>query len=138
MPIEIAFDNGVISVKSEFDKRSELLILSDDEKNSVFIISDIIRSSGLDFSRCHLERRSGDYLSIVCDTENDFCRIKIGARSKWFSLDLWLCDDKIKNDNRLLCVKSRNTRHWKIPLKSVDDLKIYSDIICASYKLALK
>lgn len=138
MPIDISFGNGVISVTSDFDKRNEPVILNEGEAASISLISNIICSSGLDFSHCRFERRSNDYLSIVCYTENDFCRIKIGGRSKWFSLDLCSCDDLIKNDNRLSCVKLRNVRHWKIPLESVDDLKVYSDIICASYKEALK
>lgn len=137
MAITFSIKNGSISLVNEFNKRNIPPILNEYEKGAISLISDLITSCGLEFSRSHLERRSDNYLSIVCDTGNDFCRVKAGPRSNWISLDLSSCDDSIRNDKRLDHIKKRDIRHWKIPLESVDDLKNCADIICASYKQAL-
>lgn len=137
MAITFSIKNGSISLVDEFNKRNIPPVLNEYEKGAISIISDLINSCGLEFSRSHLERRSDNYLSIVCDTGNDFCRVKAGPRSNWISLDLSSCDDSIRNDKRLDHIKKRDIRHWKIPLESVDDLRNYADIICASYKQAL-
>lgn len=137
MAITFSIENCTVSLMSTFERRNMPLILSEYEKGAISLISDLITSCGLDFSRSHLERRSDNYLSIVCDTGNDFCRVKAGPRSNWISLDLSSCDDSIRDDKRLDHIKKRDIRHWKIPLESVDDLKNCADIICASYKQAL-
>ena len=137
MAITFSIKNGSISLINEFNKRNIPPILNVYEKSAVSVISDLINSCGLDFSRSHVERRSDNYLSVVCDTGNDFCRIKAGPRSNWILLDLSSCDASIRDDKRLDHIKKRDIRHWKIPLESVDDLRNYADIICASYKQAL-
>ena len=137
MAITFSIKNGSISLVDEFNKRNIPPVLNEYEEGAISVISGLINSYGLEFSRSHLERRSNSYLSIVCDTGNDFCRVKAGPRSNWISLDLSSCDDSIRNDKRLDHIKKRDIRHWKIPLESVDDLRNCADIICASYKQAL-
>ena len=80
----------------------------------------------------HLYDRSGDYLTICNDSDVDFCRLKATPRSLWFSLDV---PDEFKNDERLASVPNKNQRHWKIKLKSIDEIGNYADIIEAASKL---
>lgn len=82
--------------------------------------------SALDTS-VKLYRRSDAYLTICNEEGNDFCRLKVSERAKWFSLDM----DKsmFREDQRLECVQNKNQRHWKIKLKGVEDISLYSDII---------
>ena len=138
MPIDIAFDGVNVSITSSFDRYKEPVILSENEKYALKIIEKAFIDSGIDFDSIHLERRTNNYLTIVSSSDNDFCRIKIGLRSKWISLDLHLCDDAIKNDKRLSDVENKNQIHWKIPLKTIEDLQNYSDIIVASFKSTIK
>lgn len=109
--------------------------LSAGEKEALNIIKDIITNSNLDFGKVRLERRSENYITLISDDDSDFCRIKIGNRSKWFSLDLWKYRKELSSDERLTIVKNKNQIHWKIPLESVNDIKKYADLIVLSFQI---
>ncbi len=111
--------------------------LTDLEEKAVQIINSILADAGMDPSDVHTERRAGSYLTLVCGENRDFCRVKMGSRSVWFSLDLWHHTSAIKDDPRLANVNNKNQRHWKIPLCVVDDLREYSDFIVLAYKTSL-
>ncbi len=109
--------------------------LSDGEKKAFKIIGDILTKSNLDFGKVRLERRSENYTTLVVGERNDFCRMRIGKRAKWISLDLWYYAQNLASDERLTVVKNKNQRHWKIPLESVNDIKKYADLIVLSFQI---
>ena len=81
-----------------------------------------------------MERRTDNYLTVVVGQECDFCRIKAGKKSTWFSLSFSSKDRKdLELDPRLSVVANKNHRHWKIPLSSIDKLDGYSDLILKAY-----
>lgn len=104
---------------------------SDDEAAALQIIEAAIGTN------CTVEQRSANYLTVLAPNGVDFCRIKFGAHSSWFSLDLWHCSDEVKNDPRLSDVKNKNQRHWKISVDNVSSLEEYADLISASYRSTL-
>lgn len=133
MSIEIRVENNGFGVSASTDRWAATVTMSPDEEKAV---SSVFSALGDLAVRVHCERRSDAYLSIVGpDYGDDFCRIKAGARSVWFSLDLPLCG--VSDDPRLACVKNKNQRHWKIPLSSVSDIPIYSDLILLSARQLL-
>lgn len=75
----------------------------------------------------NLYRRSDAYLTVCNEAGNDFCRLKISERAKWFSLDM--DNSTFRGDPRLESVQNKNQRHWKIKLKAIEDISLYSDII---------
>ena len=134
MPITIEIKDGVPHVYNSYNRRHEPVVSSNFEIEAMQIIEKIITDAGLDFNKIHLERRSDNYLSLVIGEHYDFCRIKVTARTTWFSLDLLGCVSKLSNDVKLSDVKNKNQRHWKIPLNEVDDLINYSDYVIMSFK----
>ncbi len=81
----------------------------------------------------YVEERSSDYLSCFSPSGGDFCRIKVGPKAHWISLDLWACPNQRKNDPRFDFVKKKSVRHWKIPLGTPFDVYEYEDIIKEAY-----
>ena len=125
--IEILLKDGKISVNSQFDYAPGLL--SADEERAVNLIFQILDNAGIDLTRLSLERRTSNYLSIVLDNLHDFCRIKMGQKSKWVSISMVRIQKDFINDPRLSEVKNKNQFHWKIGVNCPDDLCHYSDII---------
>ena len=78
MAITFSIKNGSISLINEFNKRNIPPILNVYEKSAVSVISDLINSCGLDFSRSHFERRSDNYLSAMIFAESRQVRARIG------------------------------------------------------------
>lgn len=74
-------------------------------------------------------RRTDAYLTICNESGNDFCRLKATERAKWFSLDMPF---EYYEDERLKDVQNKNQRHWKIKLKSIEDVVKFADIIKAA------
>lgn len=107
------------------------------EVEAIEIIKEAFSNEHIPFEEIGMERRSSDYLTLVCKTNNDFdrdfCRIKAGQISTWVSLDVWSGDNLIK-DYRFMSVKNKNTRHWKIELDDVDSIRGITDLIIATYK----
>lgn len=128
--IEIGLKNGSLYTQNQFDKE---LNLSPEEQEAFHLICDALSLINVDLNTIHPERHSDKYLSITTDAKMDFCRIKIGAKSKWISLAMWRADDSLKNDPRFSEVKSKNIRHWKIPLSDVGEISGLFDLIQASY-----
>lgn len=124
--IEINYEKSKITIKSEFDKRNEPVILVPGEETAISIICSHLLELGYEF---RLERRTDNYLSIVVNDNNDFCRIKMGAKSKWFSVYMPLIEKQLADDSRLSCVKNKNQFHWKINIDKPEDISKYLDII---------
>lgn len=79
-----------------------------------------------------LYRRSDAYLTICNESGNDFCRLKATERALWFSLDM---PQEYYTDERLADVPNKNQRHWKIKLKTIEDIDTYADIIKAASQI---
>ena len=83
-----------------------------------------------------VERRSDDYLSIVCDN-NDFLRFKLTPRTKWLSLNLpFDVRDQYKESPLFAAQKKKTAIHWKGALLSVSDVDKYKDLIIMSCRPA--
>lgn len=119
-----------------FDFDTGLITPSDGEKEALRLICEALGPT--DSQRLHLERRSNNYLSVIKDESHDFCRIKIGDKSKWFSLSMWGIDRAVLDDPRLESVNNKNQRHWKIALSSIEDISKYSDFIRASFNVVVE
>lgn len=125
--IIIKYENGVVTVKSQFDK--ELNASEDDLKISEHFIS-VIRNEYLDAS-VSLERRSDNYLSLCCGL-NDFLRFKYTDRARWLSVAV-LNLDISPDDPRFAAQKNKNVRFWKANIRELSDLNQYDDVVVASY-----
>jgi len=120
-------DSGEFKVESAFDKE---LNINSDEETALNIIFSFLPHSLLVYIR--IERRSKDYISMFCGA-NDFLRLKYSLRSKWISLRLPRDISRLNVDNPLFSAQSnKNQQHWRGNLKSLDDLKLFSDFISAS------
>lgn len=110
-------------------------ILTSSENEAVKYIKDAFIENGIDFDKViRFRRRSKEYLTLVAPDDNDFCRIKIGVISIWFSVDSCKLSEDKRKDLRFSNVKNRNTRHWKVPLNCLEDFRTNSDLILATYK----
>lgn len=79
-----------------------------------------------------VERRSDNYLSVVCGN-NDFLRFKLTTRTKWLSLNLpFDIRDQYKEDPLFEAQNKKSAIHWKAALSSVSDVEKYKDLIIAS------
>lgn len=126
----IEFCNG--EVKTAFGNYNTDAELTDLEKNAIYIISSKFEEFSVDFSKIRICRRSENYLSLVADNEFDFCRIKAGIRSNWFSIHGLNLPDNLKNDSRLNeC--NKKLVHWKVKISTIDELNDYADLILESY-----
>ncbi len=133
--IVISIQNGMPSVTSELDRRNAPVNLSTGEKEAVDIILRAIENAGFPTDKIHLERRTENYLTIVAFDVFDFCRIKIGTKAKWISLDFSKEDrELLGEDPRLDIIKSPHLLHWKLPLDDVSDISRYTDFIVHSYQ----
>lgn len=128
--IEVGSMNGSFYTKNQFDKE---LNLSPEEQEALHLVYNALTLINVDLNTIHPERCSDKYLSVTTDSKMDFCRIKIGAKSKWISLSMWRADISLKNDPRFSGIKNRNVRHWKIPLTDVKDISGLFDLIQAAY-----
>ena len=62
--IKINYENGKISVSSEFDKRYDPVILTPEEEIAVSIVCECLSCINCNI---HLERRTDKYLSIIAN-----------------------------------------------------------------------
>lgn len=132
MSIEFSLEKGEVKISSSIFRRYKTVELTPQEEQAVKIVVDSIGDKLT--SEIHLERRTDNYLTVVVGQEFDFCRIKAGEKSTWFSLSLPSKERKeLALDPRLSVVANKNLVHWKIPLTSIDKLDNYSDLILKSY-----
>ena len=132
MSVKISLENGEMEASSNIFRRCEPVKLSPQEEKAVNIV---INSIGDKLTKeVHLERRTDNYLTIVVGEYGDFCRIKVGVKSTWFSISLPIDERKsLFNDPRLSVVEDKNLRHWKIPLLTIEQLLEYEDLIQMAY-----
>lgn len=132
--ITIGFDpeTGAF-VKTQFDKRYEPVTLNDLESQEISAIFNVLSKYDVSQDSISLERRSDDYLSVIAGND-DFLRLKMGVKSKWFSIRI---TKEFRQDDRLTNVKNKNQFHWKVAIDSEQDIYLYSDIIYASYLNAI-
>lgn len=128
-------ENSKVSVSDPFaryDQPAELQIL---EKQAALYIKSAFLKNGIDFDRAvRFRRRSQSYLSLIAPNNIDFCRIKVGVKAIWFSVDAWSLDTEKLNDLRFNNVKNRATRHWKVELDRIEDFESNADLIIDTYK----
>lgn len=118
---------GKIEIESIFDKA---LNMNPDEEVAFKIIYSFLPCDLLDY--VFVERRSKDYISMFCGA-NDFLRLKYSAKSKWLSLRLPRDVALLNFDNSLFAAQiNKNQLHWRGNIKTLDDLKMFKDLICAS------
>ena len=127
---------GTVISKGEitgaFDNYNAPAELTDDEKTAIDYIKAVFDDNSVDFSQIKFCRRSNNYLSLITSNNMDFCRIKVGKRSCWFSIHGLQLPDDIKQDKRFESVNKKLV-HWKVLLSDVSDFKSNSDLILESY-----
>mgnify|MGYP002627270009 CR=1 FL=1 len=105
------------------------------ESKALEYIKATFEANGIDFGKAvRLRRRSQSYLTLISPNDDDFCRIKVGTRSVWFSVDAWMLDEEKTEDSRFDEIKNRNIRHWKVNLNCIEDFATNSDLILATYQ----
>lgn len=118
---------GKVEIESIFDKD---LNVNSDEEAAFKIIYSFLPCDLLD--RVFIERRSKDYISMFCGA-NDFLRLKYSTRSKWLSLRLPHDVAALNVDNPLFSAQTnKNQLHWRGNLQSLDDLKLFKNLIISS------
>mgnify|MGYP004527796267 FL=1 len=118
---------GKVEIESIFDKD---LNANSDEEAAFKIIYSFLPCDLLD--HVFIERRSKDYISMFCGA-NDFLRLKYSTRSKWLSLRLPHDVATLNVDNPLFSAQTnKNQLHWRGNLQSLDDLKLFKDLIISS------
>ena len=130
MSITISFDSdkNVVSITSDFEKS---LSMNEYESQLLEIVLSFLSSSE-HFEKLHVERRSRDYISLICD-ENDFFRFKYSDRSKWCSIRLPKSLQLSNQDNELFeAQKNKNQLHWKADLNSMSVLESLKPFIIES------
>lgn len=126
--------DGITGAFENYNTPAEL---TEEEKTAIDYIKATFDNNSIDFSQIKLCRRSENYLSLVALNDMDFCRIKVGKRSCWFSIHGLQLPDSIKQDKRFETVNKKLV-HWKISLSDVSDFKNNSDLILESYLSLLK
>lgn len=119
-------------VKSEIDNYNTDAVMTELEKEAIGYIKREFKKRNIDFGEIRLRRRSKAYLTLLAPNDYDFCRIKAGKQSVWFSVHGFNLPENIKNDSRFDNAK-KTLLHWKIKLSSIDDFKDNSDLISESY-----
>ena len=123
------YNGELISGFARYNADAEL---TEVEQIAINIIISQFEEFSVDFSKIKICRRSDNYLSLVAENEFDFCRIKAGTRSSWFSIHGLNLSDDLKNDSRFdEC--NKKIVHWKIKLSTIEELEDYVDLILESY-----
>lgn len=83
-----------------------------------------------------IERRSDDYLSVVCEN-NDFLRFKLTPRTKWLSLNLPRdLRKQYESDDLFAAQKKKSAIHWKATITDASDVGKFKDLIVAACRPA--
>lgn len=105
------------------------------ESKALEYIKATFEANGIEFSKAvRLRRRSQSYLTLISPNDDDFCRIKVGTRSVWFSVDAWMLNEEKTEDSRFDKVKDRYEQYWKVNLNCIEDFATNSDLILATYQ----
>ena len=133
--IELIADGaGTIYTRSSFEKP---LALADEEQSAIDIIYKAFSGLATDSAEIHAERRSTNYLSIVAFSDYDFIRLKVGERSKWFSVFLSPTDrSELENDIRFAGVPNKRLLHWKVKLSRTEELSEHTDLFQRAFAAA--
>lgn len=123
---------SIHGIESQFDNYDADAIPTELESIALEAIGSEFKKRGLDFGEIRFRRRSDKYLTLLAPNDFDFCRIKVGERSVWFSVHGIKLPAEIKNDSRFDGVK-KTLVHWKVSLKNVSDFQHNSDLIAESY-----
>lgn len=136
MEIKFSIDEASkLEVSSSIDTYDSPAILTTLEKQIAIYIKKAFEANGINFDKAiRFRRRSKSYLTLIAPNDLDFCRIKAGIRSVWFSIDSWTLDKEKKNDIRFDNVKNKKIRHWKIELNCIEDFENNTDLIIGTYK----
>lgn len=127
--------NFSIEVSCSIDRYNQPAVLTSLEKQIARYIKKAFEINGIDFDKAiRFRRRAQSYLSLIAPNDDDFCRIKIGPKSIWFSIDAWRLDEEKRNDARFNNIKNRKIRHWKVYLNCIEDFESNTDLIVDSYK----
>jgi len=127
--MSIKLYNG--KVESGVSKYYQEANLTETEKNAIAQIKTVFEEKTADFSEIFFKRMSSNYLSMFY-REYDFCRIKVGSRSCWFSVLSSNLPDNIKSDIRFE-KSDKKLLHWKVNVESISDFKSIADLILDSY-----
>lgn len=83
-----------------------------------------------------IERRSDDYLSVVCEN-NDFLRFKLTPRTKWLSINLPRdLRKQYESDDLFAAQKKKSAIHWKAIITDASDVDKFKDLIVAACRPA--
>jgi len=83
-----------------------------------------------------IERRSDDYLSVVCEN-NDFLRFKLTPRTKWLSLNLPRdLRKQYESDDLFAAQKKKSAIHWRVTITDASDVDKFKDLIVAACRPA--
>jgi len=83
-----------------------------------------------------IERRSDDYLSVICEN-NDFLRFKLTPRTKWLSLNLPRdLRKQYESDDLFAAQKKKSAIHWKATITDASDVGKFKDLIVAACRPA--
>lgn len=129
------FENNEIIYEKAFNKHNDDTELTELEKQAISIIKNEFEKENIPFNVA-FRRYYENYLIIIADESDyfsDFCRIKVGKRSVWVSIDTWHISNAFEKDCRFENVENKNKRYWKINLNNIDDFKFVSDLIVAAY-----
>lgn len=129
--IEIGIDrNGSVFLRNSLRKD---LDLAQEEQRAIDIVYEALVELGIEDADIHAEQRSANYLSVVAFGVYDFLRLKIGEKSKWFSISSFSFQkselDELSKDARFADVKNKRQNHWKVKLESTEQLSENRDLI---------
>lgn len=132
--LEFGIDKNNIYSRNIFEKP---LALTPEEELAVDIIYKALSDSEIDAAEIHAERRSTNYISIVAFFDYDFIRLKIGTRSKWFSVFLSLTDRvELANDVRFSNISNKQQIHWKVSFSEIEQLEKHTDLFKRAFTAA--
>jgi len=132
MAVIIGFDGKNIYTENKYNYP---VVTNFTELETAFVqnVENILRDCFNPDFPIRIEQRSQDYLSMMVGEHSDFLRFKCTERTKWFTV----CLSPIKRKESGIESRFDSCKptiiHWKIKLKSVDDLINYSDIIQDAY-----
>lgn len=128
-------EHGKADISSSLDNYDQPADLSMLEKQVALYIKRAFQKNNIDFDKSiRFRRRSQSYLTLIAPNDIDFCRIKAGLKSVWFSVDSWSLNEEKKNDARFNNVKNRKIRYWKVELNCIEDFENNADLIVDTYK----
>lgn len=132
MAVIIGFDGKNIYTENEYNYP---IASNFTELEIAFVqsIEDIIRDCFNPDFPIRIEQRSQDYLSMMVGEHSDFLRFKCTERTKWFTV----CLSPIKRKEPGIETRFNSCKttiiHWKVKLKTVDNLIDFRDIIQDAY-----